>query len=83
MLATLLEMAEKKEGIIKTSFSFMLTAKYLEACNMIFENGILSHEKITGPDSKPLETGLKWFLDWKEELQTEPGRVNLYPVTLT
>ena len=74
MLATLEEMAEKKEGTVKTSF--MLTVKYLESCNMIFENGILSHEKITRSDSIPLvnmEIGLKWFLQWKEELQTEPG----------
>ena len=54
-----------------------LTENYLRACNMIFENGILSHEKITSMSSRPIANmaeGMKWFFKWKE-LKDEPGTV--------
>ena len=73
MIATIREMAEKKEELRETH---LLTAEYLQACNLLFENGILSHEKITPVSSKALlnmAEGMKWFMKWKEELQDEPG----------
>ena len=58
---------------------------YLEACNLIFENGILSHEMICSPESKVLlniHEGMKWFINWKEELQKEPGNITLLVLSL-
>ena len=52
-----------------------LTASCFEACNFMFENGILSHEKISH-NSKSLTDmacGMKWFIEWKQELSNEPG----------
>ena len=78
MIATIREMAEKMEELRAT---YSMTAEYLQACNLLFENGILSHEKIGSISSKPLinmAEGMKWFIKWKEELQNEPGIVNSY-----
>ena len=71
MIAAIKEMAEKRE-----SNSHTCTSEYLQACSMIFEYGILSHEKIQSATSRPLANmaeGMKWFYNWKEELQAEPG----------
>ena len=77
MLAAIREMAEKDEC---TKQTHVCAAEYLEACNLIFENGILSHEMICSPNSKALmniREGMKWFFKWKEELQREPGKITL------
>lgn len=72
MIAAIQEMVEKRQSSTDT-----LTAEYLKACSNIFENGILSHEKIESTSSTPLRNmaeGMKWFYQWKEELmQTHPG----------
>ncbi len=73
MIAAIREMAEKKEAMTDT---YTVTADYLKACSMIFERGILSHEKVMSVDSTPIanmRAGMKWFSMWKEELQEEPG----------
>ena len=31
------------------------TLKYLEACNKVFENGLLSHERVTNLESEVLK----------------------------
>ena len=57
----------------------MCIAENLEACNLIFEKGILSHETLCSPESKVLvniSEGMKWFFKWKE-LQKEPGKIML------
>ena len=75
MLAAIREMAEKDEYAKQ---SHVCMAEYLEACNLIFENGILSHEMICSSNSKALmniSEGMKWFLKWKEELQKQPGKI--------
>uniref|UniRef100_A0A1X7SZ13 Transposable element P transposase-like RNase H domain-containing protein n=1 Tax=Amphimedon queenslandica TaxID=400682 RepID=A0A1X7SZ13_AMPQE len=67
MISAIREIAEKKDTM-KEPHS--LVANYLRACNMIFENGILSHEKITSMSSRPIVNmaeGMKWFFKWKEE----------------
>ena len=77
MIAAIREMAEKNDALRETH---TLTANYLTACSMIFENGILSHEKVTSMNSKPITNiteGIKWFLKWKEELQGEQGNVEV------
>ena len=66
MIAAIREVADKT-----SAETHKLTADYLTACSFIFENGILSHEKVTSKNSTPLiniAEGLKWFLKWKEEL---------------
>ena len=53
-----------------------VTAKYLDACNLLFERGILSHSTITSNDSqvlKNMQRGLNYFMDWHEEM-TENGK---------
>ena len=83
MIAAICEMAEKKEECRE---AYLKTAEYLKACNLLFENGILSHEKITSISSKPLTNmaeGMKWFMKWKEELQHEPGILFIYYSIIT
>ncbi len=66
-------MAEKKEEFRDTH---SLTVEYLQACSLMFENGILSHDKMTSTSFKALSNmakAMKWFEKWKEELQDEPG----------
>lgn len=75
MIAAIHELAEKKQEWMKESH--ILTAEYLQACNFHFENGILSHDKITPTSQKCLANmaeGMKWFVKWREELQEkDPG----------
>lgn len=73
MLAAIREMSIKKADMMNENHE--LTASYLQACNFIFEKGILSHEKISSPNSKSLTNmacGMKWFFEWKQELSDEP-----------
>ncbi len=45
--------------------------KYLQACNKIFENGFLSHDRITTPQSPVLgniHNGYQFFVDWFDTL---------------
>ena len=82
MLAAIREMANKDEF---TKRSHVCSAEYLEACNLIFENGILSHEMIRSTESQALlniREGMKWFINWKEELQKEPGNITLLVLSL-
>lgn len=47
------------------------TAKYLKACNKLFEEGILSHATIDSMQSKPiknLEVGYQFFDQWRQAL---------------
>lgn len=56
------------------SFSTICTLKYLEACNKLFEKGLLSHSKIRGLDSEVLDNinqGLSFFLNWLESIHDE------------
>ena len=50
------------------------TLKYLSACNLLFERGILSHGKVTIKDKTILEnmsTGYAFFSDWLKSLLDE------------
>lgn len=50
--------------------SVKLTADYLEACNLIFERGILSRKMIKGVNSPVLENikdGFQFFVNWFEK----------------
>ena len=66
MLAAIHELAEKKNDP-----SIYATEDYLRACNKLFENGILSHEKIssiTSPVLANIHEGYMFFKDWHRQL---------------
>ena len=47
------------------------TLRYLESCSLIFEKGLLSHERIMTVDSKIIENvqaGFEFFCDWLDEI---------------
>ena len=37
------------------------TLKYLEACNKVFENGLLSHERVTNLESEVLKSIMEGY----------------------
>ncbi|XP_065905179.1 uncharacterized protein [Dysidea avara] len=62
--------------------SVKYTLQYLEACNKIFEKGLLSHDKICDVDSKVLHsisTGFSFFEKWHGDLSREGGLETLDP----
>lgn len=53
------------------SFSAMVTLSYLEACNKIFEQGLLSHGKVTSSGHQVIlniQEGYKFFKNWLDEI---------------
>ena len=68
----------------RDSFSTKLTLSYLEACNKIFEQGILSHEKVASPDHQVIhniQEGYQFFIEWLDEI-FEQGSVFVYNNTM-
>ena len=68
MLAAIKELCESRADQQKEHLAVF---NYLEACNFIFERGILSNEPIKCPSSPTLaniEKGCKFFSDWKSNL---------------
>lgn len=76
LIAAIREIAERRglgEGDTHT-----VVAQYLEACNLIFENGILSHDIISSSQSACLANickGMSWFFKWKEEVAAQNAGV--------
>ena len=61
------------------SASAKLTLKFLEACNKIFERGLLSHDKVTSPDSRVVTNiteGFKFFSTWLDGIYAEGLMLN-------
>lgn len=53
--------------------------RYLESCNLIFERGFLSHERIRKSDTKILENiqqGYVFYCDWLDDI-LKKGTVSL------
>ena len=53
-----------------------LTLKYLEACNKIFENGLLSHDRVTDTNCdilRSIREGYDFFCNWHRSL-VETGK---------
>ena len=77
MLAAIEEMACHKEEVEKASH--LATLEFLQACNKLFEEGVLSHEVIKSPSSKILQnkkTGFAFFEAWHHEVSTNnPGEL--------
>ena len=73
MLSAIRELADKRDF----SESHTATGDYLDACNRMFETGILSHSKIIYQQSHVLvnlHTGFNHFFQWHEALQAScPG----------
>lgn len=62
----------------------LATAQYLEACNMLFERGILSHDSIHSSHRDVLNNmkiGFKYFTEWHEEM-IAAGRYTVYTCTI-
>ena len=70
MIAALEEYASlSSEGPEKTDV-VKETARYLQACHLIFEKGILSHVFIRSTESavfKNIQQGWRYFEEWAEE----------------
>ena len=52
----------------------MATLKYLTACNQLFEQGFLSHEKVSADNTKVLDSikmGYSFFSSWLKSLLDE------------
>ena len=75
MIATIEEMAAKQLSQHDTN-----TAKFLTACNMLFEQGILSHSTIDSMQSKiikNMDTGYLFFEQWRTSLAlSDPGNLS-------
>ena len=66
--------------------STVCTRKYLEACNKLFERGLLCHTKIRDESSEVLasmDEGYTFFSKWIESLMTEGKFITVYSVALT
>ena len=76
MLAAIKEMAKYKDEVTRSCH--LETAEYLEACNKLFENDILSHDMIKSSTSPVLENmrqGFAYFEQWHHDLsQSETGK---------
>ena len=49
----------------------LLVLDYLKGCNLLFENGTLSHQQVSQCSSKVLKNidqGFEFFVQWKEKL---------------
>jgi len=58
--------------------SVTLTLRYLEACKKLFEEGFLSHKRVSSCDSSVLasiRTGFNHFANWHKDLS---AKGNLY-----
>ena len=51
--------------------STQCTLRYLEACNQLFERGLLSHERVHNKDTTLIENvqhGYQFFCDWLDDI---------------
>lgn len=79
MLSAIKELANRNE---EEKEEHMATLYYLRACNLLFEEGILSKTPISSASS-PLLTnmndGFTYFMQWKEDIANLKGGKHLYP----
>lgn len=60
------------------------TLQYLQACHNLFEEGFLSHERITDMEStllKNIDEGYEYFTSWLSTLLSEGTYLHNYCVT--
>ena len=71
MISAIHEIADLNDGVLQKSR--LATAKYLEACSLIFEQGILSHSIIDRDNQVVLDNmkkGFSYFNEWHQEMLT-------------
>ena len=69
MIAALNEYASEQPQPADTA-TVSETAKFLHACNLTFEKGVLSHAFISSENSsilKNVKSGWQYFVEWAEE----------------
>ena len=75
MLAAIQEMASRKEEVEKDYH--LATLEFLQACNSLFEEGILSHKVIkssTSPVLQNMTAGFNFFEAWHKDVScNNPG----------
>ena len=79
MIAALTERASKQPPPADAA-AVSETAKFLHACNLTFEKGILSHAFVRSVDSKVLtnvKNGWQYFTEWAEEHHNTGTVVNM------
>lgn len=77
----LAELHEYLDSYPADAASTRLTVQYLEALNLIFEEGVLSHEQInsiSSPVLEHMEQGYKFFTTWLESLLAEGTNCCIY-----
>lgn len=77
MLAAIKEMASYRDEVTKKHH--LEVANYLEACNKLFETGILSHEMVDSLSSPVLlnmKEGFGYFQDWHQQLSESDTGTN-------
>ena len=77
MLAAIKEMASYRDEVTKKCH--LETANYLEACNNLFETGILSHElvdSLSSPVLLNMKQGFGYFKDWHQQLSESDTGTN-------
>ena len=73
MLSAIKELANNRPDEQREHLAVL---EYLQACNLIFEEGILSEKGIHSLSSPPLlnmKKGYTHFVDWKEKLSLSKG----------
>ena len=68
----------------RDSVSAKLTLHYLEACNKLFERGLLSHDKVTSSTCQVIvniEEGYQFFTKWLDEIYEKGTHVYYSCVT--
>lgn len=73
MLSAIKELADKNED---EKAEHMATFRYLKACNLLFEEGILSKtpiSSISSPLQKNMKDGFTYFMKWKEDVASLKG----------
>ena len=66
MISAIREIAEMDEEL---QDSRIATAQYLEACNLLFEQGILSHSIVSSTVLENMKKGYEYFKEWYQELK--------------
>lgn len=72
MLSAILALAENRED----EPEHMAVFHYLKACNLLFEEGILSKTPVSSVSSPPLKKmkdGFAYFVKWKEDVSALEG----------
>ena len=77
MLSAIKEIAD---GRLEEQKEHMATHGYLKACNLMFQEGILSEKKITSlssPILSNIKAGFMYFSNWREKVSISKGGITI------